>query len=67
MRNVDYPLIWSHFLHSGVTHYCGAPTVQVDALPRRPFIWYLRDISDRHHQRSYGSTAAETSYSRYSW
>lgn len=24
-------LIWKHLLHSGVTHYCGAPTVQVCA------------------------------------
>ncbi|KIK71136.1 hypothetical protein GYMLUDRAFT_33267 [Collybiopsis luxurians FD-317 M1] len=29
MRNVDYSLIWKHFLHSQVTHYCGAPTVQI--------------------------------------
>lgn len=29
MRSVDYPLIWKHFLNSGVTHYCGAPTVQI--------------------------------------
>ncbi|KAJ6519629.1 acetyl-CoA synthetase-like protein [Mycena sanguinolenta] len=29
MRTVDYPLIWKHFLNSGVTHYCGAPTVQI--------------------------------------
>ncbi|KAG1826116.1 uncharacterized protein BJ212DRAFT_1295378 [Suillus subaureus] len=29
MRSVDYPLIWKHFLDSGVTHYCGAPTVQI--------------------------------------
>ncbi|KAJ7107624.1 hypothetical protein C8R43DRAFT_905737 [Mycena crocata] len=29
LRTVDYPLIWKHFLESGVTHYCGAPTVQI--------------------------------------
>ncbi|KAG1894809.1 uncharacterized protein F5891DRAFT_701766 [Suillus fuscotomentosus] len=29
MRSVDYPLIWKHFLNSEVTHYCGAPTVQI--------------------------------------
>ncbi|KAI0001859.1 acetyl-CoA synthetase-like protein [Russula vinacea] len=29
MRTVDYSLIWKHFLNSGVTHYCGAPTVQI--------------------------------------
>ncbi|KAK7058827.1 hypothetical protein VNI00_001451 [Paramarasmius palmivorus] len=29
MRTVDYSNIWKHFLHSGVTHYCGAPTVQI--------------------------------------
>ncbi|KAF7320258.1 putative acyl-activating enzyme 1, peroxisomal [Mycena kentingensis (nom. inval.)] len=29
MRAVDYPQIWKHFLHSRVTHYCGAPTVQI--------------------------------------
>ncbi|KAF9230299.1 hypothetical protein BU15DRAFT_69312, partial [Melanogaster broomeanus] len=28
-RQVNYPLIWNHFLNSGVTHYCGAPTVQI--------------------------------------
>lgn len=29
MRTVDYSLIWKHFLGSQVTHYCGAPTVQI--------------------------------------
>ncbi|KAH9833040.1 acetyl-CoA synthetase-like protein [Rhodofomes roseus] len=29
LRTVSYPLIWNHLLHSGVTHYCGAPTVQI--------------------------------------
>ncbi|KAF9240923.1 hypothetical protein BU15DRAFT_61237 [Melanogaster broomeanus] len=29
LRQVNYPLIWNHFLNSGVTHYCGAPTVQI--------------------------------------
>jgi len=29
MRTVDYPQIWNHLLNSGVTHYCGAPTVQI--------------------------------------
>ncbi|KAJ7071215.1 hypothetical protein C8F01DRAFT_1109561 [Mycena amicta] len=29
MRTVDYPTIWKHFLNSSVTHYCGAPTVQI--------------------------------------
>ncbi|KAJ7492811.1 hypothetical protein FB451DRAFT_1336640 [Mycena latifolia] len=29
LRTVDYALIWKHFLNSGVTHYCGAPTVQI--------------------------------------
>ncbi|KAF9044854.1 AMP-dependent synthetase and ligase [Hymenopellis radicata] len=29
LRTVNYPLIWKHFLHSGVSHYCGAPTVQI--------------------------------------
>ncbi|KAJ7139932.1 hypothetical protein C8R44DRAFT_765821 [Mycena epipterygia] len=29
LRTVDYPLIWKHFLNSAVTHYCGAPTVQI--------------------------------------
>ncbi|KAG6901906.1 hypothetical protein C0995_006744 [Termitomyces sp. Mi166 len=28
IRTVNYSLIWKHLLHSGVTHYCGAPTVQ---------------------------------------
>ncbi|KAG7099364.1 hypothetical protein E1B28_001220 [Marasmius oreades] len=40
MRTVDYPKIWNHFLNSGVTHYCGAPTVQIgivnDPSARRP-------------------------------
>ena len=29
LRSVSYPLIWNHLFNSGVTHYCGAPTVQV--------------------------------------
>ncbi|KAJ6574914.1 hypothetical protein B0H19DRAFT_1126352 [Mycena capillaripes] len=29
LRTVDYPLIWKHLLNSAVTHYCGAPTVQI--------------------------------------
>ncbi|ETW86902.1 hypothetical protein HETIRDRAFT_377557 [Heterobasidion irregulare TC 32-1] len=29
LRSVNYPLIWKHLLHSRVTHYCGAPTVQI--------------------------------------
>ncbi|OBZ65771.1 Acetate/butyrate--CoA ligase AAE7, peroxisomal [Grifola frondosa] len=29
LRQVSYPLIWNHLLNSGVTHYCGAPTVQI--------------------------------------
>ncbi|KAF8559224.1 acetyl-CoA synthetase-like protein [Imleria badia] len=29
IRQVNYPQIWKHLLHSGVTHYCGAPTVQI--------------------------------------
>ncbi|KAJ4486319.1 acetyl-CoA synthetase-like protein [Lentinula aciculospora] len=40
MRSVDYSLIWKHFLHSRVTHYCGAPTVQIgivnDPAAKRP-------------------------------
>ncbi|THH20011.1 hypothetical protein EW146_g1276 [Bondarzewia mesenterica] len=29
LRTINYPLIWKHLLHSNVTHYCGAPTVQI--------------------------------------
>ncbi|KAF8527924.1 acetyl-CoA synthetase-like protein [Hysterangium stoloniferum] len=29
LRTVSYDLIWKNFLHSGVTHYCAAPTVQI--------------------------------------
>ncbi|KAJ6627120.1 AMP-dependent synthetase and ligase [Mycena sp. CBHHK59/15] len=29
LRTVDFPLIWNHLLNSAVTHYCGAPTVQI--------------------------------------
>ena len=29
LRSVDYSVVWRHFLGSRVTHYCGAPTVQV--------------------------------------
>ncbi|KAJ3798821.1 hypothetical protein GGU11DRAFT_779484 [Lentinula aff. detonsa] len=40
MRSVDYLSIWKHFLHSRVTHYCGAPTVQIgivnDPAAKRP-------------------------------
>jgi acyl-CoA synthetase (AMP-forming)/AMP-acid ligase II len=40
LRTVNYTLIWKHFLHSNVTHYCGAPTVQIgiinDPLAQKP-------------------------------
>ncbi|KAF5377501.1 hypothetical protein D9615_005269 [Tricholomella constricta] len=40
LRTVDYTHIWNHLLHSGVTHYCGAPTVQIgiinDPSARKP-------------------------------
>ncbi|KAF9458214.1 hypothetical protein BDZ94DRAFT_1292131 [Collybia nuda] len=40
MRTVDFPRIWNHLLNSGVTHYCGAPTVQIgivnDPMARKP-------------------------------
>ncbi|KAJ3482473.1 hypothetical protein NLI96_g6951 [Meripilus lineatus] len=29
LRTVNPKLIWNHLLNSGVTHYCGAPTVQI--------------------------------------
>jgi len=29
LRSIDYSVIWKHFLGSRVTHYCGAPTVQI--------------------------------------
>ncbi|VDC01814.1 unnamed protein product [Peniophora sp. CBMAI 1063] len=29
IRSVNYQNIWKHFLNFGVTHYCGAPTVQI--------------------------------------
>ncbi|KAI0950025.1 hypothetical protein AcV7_008619 [Taiwanofungus camphoratus] len=29
LRTVSYPHIWNHIINSGVTHYCGAPTVQI--------------------------------------
>ncbi|TFK57306.1 acetyl-CoA synthetase-like protein [Heliocybe sulcata] len=29
LRTVSYPHIWNHLLHSNVSHYCGAPTVQI--------------------------------------
>lgn len=29
LRRVDYGAIWEAYLHGGVTHTCGAPTVQV--------------------------------------
>lgn len=29
LRTVDIESIWSHFLHSGVSAYCAAPTVQI--------------------------------------
>jgi hypothetical protein len=34
LRTVDYSLIWKHFLGSRITHYCGAPTVQVPCFPK---------------------------------
>jgi acyl-CoA synthetase (AMP-forming)/AMP-acid ligase II len=40
LRTVDFDLIWNHLLNSNVTHYCGAPTVQIGIvnhpLARRP-------------------------------
>ncbi|KAF9015310.1 AMP-dependent synthetase and ligase [Cyathus striatus] len=40
LRTVNYTQIWTHLLKSGVTHYCGAPTVQIgiinDPLARKP-------------------------------
>ncbi|KZP31199.1 acetyl-CoA synthetase-like protein [Athelia psychrophila] len=33
MRTVDIPTIWKHLLHSGVSHYCAAPTVEESILP----------------------------------
>lgn len=32
IRAVRYDIIWKHFKHSGVTHYCAAPTVQIGIL-----------------------------------
>ncbi|KAM6498250.1 hypothetical protein JOM56_006198 [Amanita muscaria] len=29
LRTVNYTQIWHHLIHSHVTHYCGAPTVQI--------------------------------------
>ena len=29
LRTVNIQQIWYHFLNSGVSHYCAAPTVQV--------------------------------------
>ncbi|KAF8078465.1 AMP-dependent synthetase and ligase [Lyophyllum atratum] len=40
LRTVNFTHIWNHLLHSGVTHYCGAPTVQIgiinDPLAKKP-------------------------------
>jgi len=41
LRSVDYSAIWRHFLGSRVTHYCGAPTVQVRYLLQRPWKRHL--------------------------
>ena len=32
LRAVSFPLIWNHLCNSSVTHYCGAPTVQVNSV-----------------------------------
>ncbi|KAF7793234.1 hypothetical protein EIP86_004344 [Pleurotus ostreatoroseus] len=32
LRTVDVSRIWYHIMKSGVTHYCGAPTVQIGLL-----------------------------------
>ncbi|KAH9486780.1 Acetate/butyrate--CoA ligase AAE7, peroxisomal [Psilocybe cubensis] len=29
LRTVNYTQIWNHFRHSGVTHYCAAPTIGI--------------------------------------
>jgi hypothetical protein len=36
LRSVEYSKIWKHFLGSRVTHYCGAPTVQVRYIMQGP-------------------------------
>jgi hypothetical protein len=33
IRSADPDLIWHHIINSGVTHYCAAPTVQVESRP----------------------------------
>ncbi|WFD43723.1 cellulase [Malassezia psittaci] len=35
LRQVDYAQIWDALLHSGVTHYSGAPTVQLGVVNHR--------------------------------
>jgi hypothetical protein len=41
LRSVDYSKIWKHFLGSRVTHYCGAPTVQVRYIMQGPLERHL--------------------------
>jgi len=51
LRTVDFTEIWNHFLHSGVTHYCGAPTVQVCTSPFNylRFVCYVLQIGIVNH------------------
>jgi len=51
-RAVNNQLIWKHLLHSGVTHYCGAPTVQVGPVVKNTDIFFqLNFFLDRYSQR----------------
>ena len=64
LRNVSYPLIWNHLCNSSVTHYCGAPTVQVKTLshPRaqRQDFDASRSPIDRARQLPWGEEAGKT-------
>jgi len=47
IRSVDYDTIWSHILHSDVTHYCAAPTVQIGIVnsPKAQKLAHARSIT----------------------
>ena len=67
LRNVSYPLIWNHLCHSRVTHYCGAPTVQVSPAPflnpsSEIGLWRARltPLTDRSRQLPRSKEIAET-------
>jgi len=60
---VDYLLIWKHLLNSCVTHYCGAPTVQVyhlaQSLLKQCLTYMDKDRDNKPSQRKAAPTPSQ--------